>query len=281
MVYESKKLKIIAGQTSRVDDMTAVRKALHEQIEVKCFYAGSATLLVGTQTVSVKAGDVVVINPYEFHATVDRGPKDDEGKYHLLMIPLDYFADRNMSELDLRGLFMSKKEAFRTLFSGKTELTELLHRAVRESTEMKEAYNAVIFGILAEFFGWLLRYGLRGDHSYMLNLGAQHAYQLVDPALRHIRDHYSDTIQVEQLANLCGISKHYFCRTFQSVTGKPPMEYLQEYRLVVAETLLRNSGKNISQISEQCGFGSANYFSRCYKKHFGVAPSAITRRDQI
>ena len=46
-------------------------EAFHEEIEIKCFYEGSATLLIGTQTVNVTKGDIVVINPYEFHATID------------------------------------------------------------------------------------------------------------------------------------------------------------------------------------------------------------------
>lgn len=82
---------ITPGKVSRTDRQISLsgNTALHENVEIKCFYEGTATLLIESQTVRVKAGDVVVINPYEFHATVDTG--EEKGKYHLFMLPLDYF----------------------------------------------------------------------------------------------------------------------------------------------------------------------------------------------
>ena len=84
--------EITLGKVSRADRKVTLsgNTALHEDIEIKCFYEGTATLLIESQTVSVKAGDVVVINPYEFHATVDTG--EEKGKYNLFMLPLDYFS---------------------------------------------------------------------------------------------------------------------------------------------------------------------------------------------
>ena len=44
------------------------------------------------------------------------------------------------------------------------------------------------------------------------------------------------------------------------------MEYLRDYRLAIADTLLINTEKSIADIAELCGFESSNYFCRCYKK---------------
>ena len=96
-------------RTSTVDDVTEAACAIHEAIEIKCFYEGNSTLLVGSKTIYAKAGDVVVINPYEFHATVDPGADENKGKYHLIMVPLDYFGDS--TDLDLRNLILVKNKA--------------------------------------------------------------------------------------------------------------------------------------------------------------------------
>ena len=50
-----------------------------------------------------------MVNPYEFHATVDPGADENKGKYHLIMVPLDYFGDS--TDLDLRNLLLVKNKA--------------------------------------------------------------------------------------------------------------------------------------------------------------------------
>ena len=48
-------------------------RVVHEAIEIKCFYEGESTLLIDSKPIKVRAGDVVVINPYELHSTIDDG----------------------------------------------------------------------------------------------------------------------------------------------------------------------------------------------------------------
>ena len=121
---------VTLGKISRADKQLTLsgNTALHEELEIKCFYEGSATLLVESKSVSVKAGDVVVINPYEFHATVDVG--EEKGAYHLFMLPLDYFS--GVPELNLHRLFFGEGKKFATLFAGEPRLHGLLMEAAEE-----------------------------------------------------------------------------------------------------------------------------------------------------
>ncbi len=51
------------------------------------------------------------------------------------------------------------------------------------------------------------------------------------------------------------------------------MEYLRDYRIKIAEVLITNTWEPISKISIDCGFENEPYFSKCYKKHYGISPS--------
>lgn len=266
-------LIITARTTSFVDDVTVVRKALHEHIEIKCFYEGTSTLLIGNETVTVEAGDVVIINPYEFHATIDCGMPEQRGKYHLFMVPLDYFMSSNTGELDLRSLIFAEKKFFRSFFPKDNTLYRLLMRAVEEYEQKAHAYQTAILGLLMEVFVELLRRGLCKENPSATLGDAMRSYQLIEPALRHIRDNYAENITVEKLASLCQVSKHYFCRVFKTAMGKTAMDYLQDYRIAIADVMLGNVKSSISQVAASCGFENANYFSRCYKRHFGITPS--------
>lgn len=274
---EIKTYRITTDNVSCVDrpDSISERTALHEAIELKCFYEGTATLFIESQTVCVKAGDVVVINPYEFHATVDTGAQT--GKYHLFMLPLDYFA--GVPGLDLQELFLTRGKVFQTLFSGDAELHGLLMAAADEVRRNEPVRDVMIKGLMVQFFALLLRRGLAEGERPSPEKSVLRRYPVIDPALRCIKTSYAENLTVEQLAALCGVSKHYFCRTFKAVTGKSTMEYLRDFRLRVANALLTGTDKGVAEIAACCGFEDQNYFSRCYKQYYGETPSKSRARN--
>lgn len=258
------------GRVARIDAPGSLtnKNAIHEQIEIKCFTAGTATLLVGAQTVCVKAGDVVVINPYEFHATVDTG--EERGKYHIFMLPLDYFS--GIPELDLQALFFREERKFHTHFTGNSQLHGILMKAAEELRQGQPYCELMVKSLLMEFFALLMRNGTVEASSPTQDKPSLRLYSVIEPALRCIKNEYSRTMTAEELAQLCNVSKPYFCRAFKSVTGKSAMEYLRDFRLRVASALLTNTESSIGEIASSCGFESPNYFSRCYKQHYGRTP---------
>ena len=265
-------IKIYPCKTSSVANIKQERKALHEEIEIKCFYEGSSSLLIGEKCVNVTAGDVVIINPYEFHATIDSEIDGHKGQYHLLMIPLDVFSLNVIDRLQLRSLLLVNNKSFDTLFSQNKRLYEIIMRMVEEYINKEPEYEIVINGLLLELFAQLLREGVT-DREQMIMENNQLRYcRMVEPALRYIKDNYREKITVEQLAKVCNINKNYFCKKFKTVTHKTATEYIREYRFKVAEVMLRNTTEGIDVIAEYCGFESANYFCRLYKKVYGVSP---------
>ena len=261
-------LTIYTDKVSSADKVVSLtgNNALHEEIEIKCFYEGSATLLIGSQTVPVKAGDVVVINPYEFHATVNTG--DDKGKYHLFMLPLDYFS--GVPELDLRRVLFAEEKQFITHYVD-PRLHGFFMQAAEEFRQKQNTGDLLLRSLLMAAFALLLQNGL-AETENAAPKKALRSYLVIEPALRCIKNEYGRVMTVEELAKLCNVSKHYFCRVFKSITGKSVMEYLRDFRLRVANVLLTSTDRSISDIAACCGFDSSNYFSRCYRKCYGHSP---------
>lgn len=263
--------RITVGKTSRAHNLNAIAQedALHEEIEIKYFYDGTATLLIESQTVNVKAGDIVVINPYEFHATANTG--ENQGKYHLFMIPLDYFS--GIPELDLDKQFILEKKCFQNLYSGNSEMCAFLEKAVQEVLNQQPGCELMIKGLLMGFFALLGRKGILEAENARSQKKMLRLYSVIKPALHCVKNEFHRALTVDEMADLCNISKHYFCRIFKTVMQKGPMEYLRDFRLRMANALLTGTSKSITEISELCGFENPNYFSRCYKKHYGISPS--------
>lgn len=247
-----------------------MERMLHEHIEIKCFCSGSSTLLVGSKSITAVAGDVVVINPYEVHATIGYG--EEQGKYHLFMIPIDFFSGIGIEELELRSILLANRQSFENYFQNEKRLYDIFTAIVREYEEKKTAYRAAIQGLITEAFSIFLRRGLVSNATAAPSGNIMHLYELVEPALHHVRNNYSEKITVDKLAGLCNITKHYFCRVFKTVTKKAAMEYLRDYRIDVADIMLLNTNKSVGEIAEECGFDDTNYFCRLYKLRYGISP---------
>lgn len=254
---------------NKLDRIEDAYKALHEAIEIKYFYEGTSTLLIGSESYTAHAGDTVVINPYEFHATINYG--EVPGKYYIIMIEPEFFENMGSDVPNLRNLLHAHRLSLTNYYQNDEKIADILKRIVYESESQTEYFRLSVRGLMLELLAILLRTAKSPDFNET-SKHVQHFYEIIEPALRKIRDCYPSYLSVEMLANACNVSKYYFCHVFKSVTNISPMAYLLEYRLRIADALLAGTSKTVSQIASESGFRNENYFSRCYKKHFGTAP---------
>ena len=92
------------------------------------------------------------------------------------------------------------------------------------------------------------------------------------PALKLIQQNYRNSLSVEQMAKVCGLSPSYFHKLFLQSTGTTPSRYLTLTRLNIAKSLLRRGKHSVEQVAELCGFSSQSYLCDCMKKHIGMSP---------
>lgn len=265
--------------TAASDDFNAASRAMHEAIEIKYFYEGKSTLLINGKTVNAESGDIITINPYEIHTTVDY-EKEKNGKYCLIMIGLDFFKGMPAADFNLRQLLLNEQNLFKNQIKGDCRMQKILSEISEEYTERRPAYKLAITGLLAEFFSLLIRKGLESKISATNNESIRY-YQTIEPAIRMIRDRYPEKFTIDMLANACSISKYHFCRIFKSVTGMSAIQYINAYRLKIADAMLSNTDRQISEIASICGFDDTGYFSKIYKKQFGKTPLGKRGNKQI
>lgn len=79
---------------------------------------------------------------------------------------------------------------------------------------------------------------------------------------------------MEALAKSLGLSPGRFTQVFREVHGVPPKVFLTRARMERAKRLLEESDASVKQIAEALGYGDLFFFSRHFKRHAGVAPSA-------
>ena len=98
--------------------------------------------------------------------------------------------------------------------------------------------------------------------------------RLLKKAIEVVENNMSDPLfGVEQLAKELAMSRTNMLRKIKAITGFPPSELIRNIRLRKAASMLLNQADTVSQIGFTVGFEDHSYFSKSFKKQFGVAPS--------
>ncbi len=109
----------------------------------------------------------------------------------------------------------------------------------------------------------------------------ENSYQsYVKAARNYIATNYSYGISVDEIADYVGISRSHLFRAFKTYTGESPKEYLSNYRINTACTLLRETNLSITAISKSVGFENNLYFSKAFRKIKGMSPSQYAKEHR-
>lgn len=239
----------------------------HEELEVKLILDGVSTLMINGVIYTVHPGDIVVINPYEHHYTIDTGTP--MATYHLYMMSLDFLRIYNPCAPDLRYKLLGEKVCFQNIIRGDARLQQILSTARTEWEIQGEHWNLILNNLMTEFYVLLLRSYVNTKYTSTIQISCLQNYDSILPAIVYINKFYMQKISVDVLAGLCRFSKSHFCRLFKKVTGQTVVSYINQYRLNLAEHLIRTQNIRTLEIAKRCGFDDLNYFYRVYKKHFG------------
>lgn len=93
--------------------------------------------------------------------------------------------------------------------------------------------------------------------------------------LRQIVDeHLTDpNLNVEFLGSMLQLSRTQIFRRVKTITGKGPLDYIRERRLIRSNELLHTTDMTVQQVAIELCFSSPSYFAKCYKEYFGHLPS--------
>lgn len=96
---------------------------------------------------------------------------------------------------------------------------------------------------------------------------------------KFIAEHISDPdVSVNDMAGAVFMSPSNLFRKLKGIVDMAPVEYLQLQRLKYAAELLSERRYSVADVSAKAGFNSNTYFTLCFKKQFGVTPSAFMKK---
>lgn len=97
--------------------------------------------------------------------------------------------------------------------------------------------------------------------------------KFISKAHATIEEHISDSqFGVEELSQKLALSRVHLYRKIKNLTGLSATEFIKHVRLKRAALMIKDSGKNSTEIAFECGFSSPSYFSKCFKEFYKVSP---------
>ena len=104
------------------------------------------------------------------------------------------------------------------------------------------------------------------------NLGQGNSF--LDLVISCINQHLNKVdFNVSELCKTLGVSERQLQRKIKNTTNKTPNQLIVSVRMYRAKELLRTKKYNIAETAYEVGFSSPSYFTRIFKKEFGISPS--------
>jgi AraC-like DNA-binding protein len=103
--------------------------------------------------------------------------------------------------------------------------------------------------------------------------------RIVGAALNQLHARPAHTWTLDELAREAHTSRSVLAERFQYLVGSSPMQYLTQWRMLLAANLLTRSNAPLARIAEDVGYQTDTAFSRAFRREFG-SPPATWRRSQ-
>ncbi|WP_077033861.1 AraC family transcriptional regulator [Pelomonas sp. KK5] len=115
--------------------------------------------------------------------------------------------------------------------------------------------------------------GEEGRTGWLTGVGDK----IVGPALRCMHQRPAHAWTLDELAREAATSRSVLAERFQRLVGSSPMQYLTQWRMLLAANLLRGSNAQLARIAEDVGYQTDTAFSRAFRREYGAPPAAWRR----
>ena len=235
---------------------TSGASGIRDHYLIHYIISGCGTYIVGKQQYHLQSGDTFLVYPNtEVTYFAD---KEDPWEYCWVG-----FTGSDASIILNATDFTREQPVIKDTPEGDAIKRQLLHIYDARGNEFKHAVEMTgrLYTALALFM-----------HNATKNTESASVNQYVQKGIEYISANYSYPITVEDIASYVGLSRSHLFRSFETVLGQSPKEYLTEFRMKQACYLLEHSSLSVTAIAISVGFDNSLYFSKTFHRANGLSP---------
>ena len=241
---------------------------------------GSAKIILPDHTVSLRKGYMYFIPAFTSHSYECTSSfthyyahiyEDPQAKYLFLedwVLPEEIQGDTLelsiFQELYSLNPTMKLSKSDPSTYDNSSTLASNLLKNKQRPLYNKMISRGIIYQLLAPFFK-------------TAHLKSTVTDDRVKKAITYIRNHISDELCIDKVAETLCVSKNYFIRIFKKETGTTPANFIIQRKIEKAQLLLITNDLPVKQTSYLVGFEDFSYFNRVFKKITGMTPNEYRR----
>ncbi|WP_224483638.1 AraC family transcriptional regulator [Robertkochia aurantiaca] len=243
----------------------------HPEVELVYINGGSGKRQIGSHISYFTDGDLIMIGsnlPHCGFTDKYTGNKNET----VVQLPPDFLGEDLINRPEMKNIrYLFERSKSGLAFTGVTK------RKVGEKIQLlqqKPGFERFI-GILE-----ILNTLQLSEEYQILNAGGFHIQaeiqdnDRINTIFNHVRTNFKESISLDEISDIAGMTVPSFCRYFKKMTGKTFTNFVNEYRLVHASTLLAEKPMSITEICYESGFNNFSHFNKSFKAFTGKSPSA-------
>lgn len=220
--------------------------------------SGKGYVEIEGQLYTLQKGDAFLFQPYQQQRYYSS--KDEPWDVRWVHFYGDQIKEFLLEKGFLRNLWTLKRSA-----ELEKAFAELLAEAETYQILRPTQLSSLNYMILCEFM------------SYATPLTVNRGTESVDRILALLPDmqrHACEPFNLEEWAELIGVSTYYFCKIFRKATSMTPLSFITLCRIQFAkQRLIEKENWPIKDIANEAGYTSASYFNQRFHEHEGMTPS--------
>lgn len=152
-----------------------------------------------------------------------------------------------------------------------------LRYALAEARSPRPGGEGVLAKLAEVLFIEVLRLHMNGPGATRTGWLAALGDRVVGAALNALHARLAHSWTLEELARAASTSRSVLAERFQQMVGSSPIQYLTQWRMLMAANLLARSDAPLARIAEDVGYHTDTSFSRAFRREFGAPPAAWRR----
>ncbi len=133
---------------------------------------------------------------------------------------------------------------------------------------------------LSEVFLLVMGIYEKAEEAFQGNV-SKRGREIIRQVENYIAENYQDyELTVEKIAEGIFLDSSYVRRVVSKQLGCTVTSLLSIYRMKKAKELLRETSLSVSEIAEKVGYGEPGYFSRCFRKYYGITPREFAAQSK-
>lgn len=249
----------------------------HPEIEIAHINAGSGKRHIGNHLSYFNEGDLIMIGANLPHYGFSDRLSGNKWET-IVQMKADFLGTDFMDIPEIEDIkLLFEKAKMGISFHGKTK--EALGVRVDDLVNLDPFDRLLsLLSILGEL-AVSQEYTILNVEGLVLEINRQDNIRM-DKIYHYVRDHFLETITLDEIANEVSMTVPSFCRYFKKITGKTFTRFVNEYRLVHASKLLAEKSTSITDICFESGFNNFSHFNKLFKEFTGKSPSDFRKKSK-